>query len=140
FYVWLRRTLHGRHTGLLEPSLTPKDAEIIVQSPGHEFAAAGKNNAFYESRMTLAMAEARRVLEPSGIAIVVFAHTSTKGWEAQLQSMIEAGWVVAGSWPIDTEMASRVIAQGRSVLASSVHIVCRPRENPDGSLRDSEIG
>jgi len=94
FYVWIRRTLYGRHAGLLEPTLTPKDAEIIVQSPGHEFAAEGKNNAFYESRMTLAMAESRRLLEPSGIAVVVFAHTSTRGWEAQLQSMIVAGWVV----------------------------------------------
>ncbi len=140
FYVWLRRTLHGRHAGLLDPALSPKEAEIIVQSPGHEFAAEGKNNAFYESRMSLAMAEARRVLEPSGIAMVVFAHTSTKGWESQLQSMVVAGWVVTGSWPIDTEMASRVLAQGRAVLGSSVHIICRPREDANGSVRTDIIG
>jgi hypothetical protein len=140
FYVWMRRTLPGRHGGLLEPQLTPKANEIIVQSPGHEFASEGKNNAFYESRMKLAMTDARRVLEPNGVAVVVFAHTSTRGWEALLQAMIDAGWVVTGSWPIDTEMASRVIAQGRAVLASSVHIVCRPRENPDGSVRTDEVG
>jgi adenine-specific DNA methylase len=140
FYVWMRRTLFGRHGGLLKPDLTPKAGEIIVQSPGHEFAPDGKNNAFYESHMKQAMTEARRVLEPSGIATVVFAHTSTRGWEALLQALIDAGWVVTGSWPIDTEMASRVIAQGRAVLASSVHIVCRPRENPDGSVRMGEIG
>jgi len=140
FYVWMRRTLRGHHAELLEPELTPKTCEIIVQSPGHEFAPDGKNNAFYESRMKLAMTDARRVLEPYGIATVVFAHTSTRGWEALLQAMIDAGWVVTGSWPIDTEMASRVIAQGKAVLASSVHIVCRPRENPDGSVRTDEIG
>lgn len=140
FYVWLRRTLAGRYVGLLEMPLTPKDDEIIVQSPGHEFAAEGKNNAFYESRMKTAMAEGRRILTPSGIGIVVFAHTSTAGWEAQLQAMVEAGWTVTGSWPIDTEMASRVLAQNRSVLASSIHLVCRPRENPDGSLRTQDIG
>jgi putative DNA methylase len=33
-----------------------------------------------------------------------------------------------------------VAAQGQARLASSVHLVCRPRENPDGSLRDSEFG
>jgi len=140
FYVWLRRMLQRRHAGLFEPALTPKDVEIVVQSPGHEFAREGKNNAFYESRMCRAMSEARRVLEPRGTAVVVFAHTSTRGWEAQLQSMITAGWVVTGSWPIDTEMASRVLAQGRAVLASSVHIVCRPRENPDGSVRTDDVG
>jgi putative DNA methylase len=140
FYVWMRRTLVGRHAGLLEPELTPKSGEIIVQSPGHEFASDGKNNAFFESRMKLAMTDARRVLEPTGVAIIVFAHTSTRGWEALLQAMIDSGWVVTGSWPIDTEMASRVIAQGRSVLASSVHIVCRPREESHGSVHTDKTG
>src|SRR5260370_29710741 len=37
-------------------------------------------------------------------------------------------------------MASRVIAQNRSVLASSIHLVCRPRKYPDGSLRINDIG
>ncbi|MFP4106947.1 MAG: hypothetical protein ACLFVU_12770 [Phycisphaerae bacterium] len=37
-------------------------------------------------------------------------------------------------------MASRVIAQGRAVLASSVHIACRPRENEDGSVRTDDVG
>lgn len=140
FYVWLRRTLHGVHAELLKHPVILKDREIIVQSPGHEFAAEGKNNRFYERLMGEAMGEARRGLKPSGIAIVVFAHTSTSGWEAQLQAMVNAGWVLTGSWPIDTEMASRIIAQGRSVLASSVHLVCRPRENPDGAMRNDEIG
>jgi putative DNA methylase len=140
FYVWMRRTLTGVYTGLLDRPLTPKEEEIIVQSPGHEFASEGKNNAFYESRMKLAMTDSRRVLAPSGIAIVVFAHTSTRGWESQLQAMIEAGWIITGSWPIDTEMSTRVIAQGRSVLASSVHLVCRPREHVDASARLRETG
>lgn len=140
FYVWLKRSLEGRHRDILRSTLTPKSEEIIVQSPGHQFVASGKNNIYYESKMKTAMQEGRRVLSPSGVGIVVFAHTSTAGWEAQLQAMIDAGWIVTGSWPIDTEMSSRVIAQGRAVLASSVHIVCRPRENPDGSLRETKIG
>ena len=129
FYVWLRRILVDQFPELMKYSLTPKDDEIIVQSPGHEFAKEGKNNAFYESRMQLAMSESRRILSPDGIGLVVFAHTSTRGWEAQLQAMVNAGWTITGSWSIDTEMASRVIAQNRAVLASSVHLICRPRSN-----------
>ena len=140
FYVWLRRTLHDVHADLFERDLSLKADEIIVQTPAHQHAADGKNNTFYESRMQLALAEARRTLAPNGIGTVVFAHTSTVGWEAMLRALVDAGWVVTASWPIDTEMASRVIAQGRSVLASSVHLVCRPRENPDGSLRDDAVG
>lgn len=140
FYVWLRRWLRATHPGLFDSDLIGKDQEIIVQSPGHQFSPEGKNNAFYERQMCVAMGEGRRVLTPSGIGVVVFAHTSTAGWEAMLQAMLDAGWVIVASWPIDTEMATRVIAQGRSVLGSSVHIVCRPRENPDGSLRSGDIG
>lgn len=137
FYVWLRRILAGQHGHLLAERLTPKDEEIIVQSPGHEFALEGKNGAFYESRMKLALQEGRRILSSSGIGVVVFAHTSTSGWEALLQALIEAGWTVTGSWPIDTEMASRVIAQDRAVLASSIHLVCRPREvSGDAAIGD----
>ena len=57
-----------------------------------------------------------------------------------LQAMVDAGWVVTASWPIDTEMGSRLRAINSAVLASSVHLVCRPRENPDGSLRTAEVG
>ena len=140
FYVWLKRSIGSEYPELFGSDITEKKDEIIVQSPGHEFASEGKNSSFFESMMAKAMADARRVLCPEGIGVVMFAHTSTKGWEAQLQAMIESGWTITGSWPIDTEMGARVIGQGRSVLASSIHLVCRPRENPDGSLRRDDIG
>jgi putative DNA methylase len=57
-----------------------------------------------------------------------------------LTALVDAGWIVTASWPIDTEMSSRLRAQDSAVLASSVHLVCRPRENPDGSLCADEIG
>ena len=140
FYVWLRRALGTVHSDLFANPATPKDEEIIVQSPGHQFVASGKNNAHYESHMRKAMNEGRRIVAPNGLGVVVFAHTSTTGWESQLQAMIDAGWIITGSWPIDTELANRLISVGRSVLASSVHLVCRPRENLDGSIRASEVG
>ncbi len=140
FYVWLRRAVGIVHSDLFSQSETPKDEEIIVQSPGHQFAPNGKNNFHYETHMRKAMSEGRRVVAPDGLGVVVFAHTSTTGWEAQLQAMIDAGWIIIGSWPIDTELANRLISVGRSVLASSVHLVCRPRENADGSLRTDDIG
>jgi hypothetical protein len=48
--------------------------------------------------------------------------------------------MLTASWPIDTEMQNRVAAQGQARLASSIHLVCRPRENPDGSLRTGDVG
>lgn len=57
-----------------------------------------------------------------------------------LAALIGAGWVVTASWPVDTEMSSRLRAQASATLASSIHILCRPRENPDGSVRANDIG
>jgi adenine-specific DNA methylase len=51
-----------------------------------------------------------------------------EGWEAMLSSLIESGWTVTASWPIDTERAVRMRAHRSAALGSSVHIVCRPRE------------
>ncbi len=82
------------------------------------------------------MTEGYRILDPNGIGIVVFAHKSTRAWENQLQAMIDAGWMVSGSWPIDTEMGTRINAIGTAALASSIHLVCRPREK----IASQEIG
>lgn len=57
-----------------------------------------------------------------------------------LSALLEAGWIATASWPIDTERANRTNAIGTASLASSVHIVCRPRENLDGSLRTDIVG
>src|SRR6202008_1038332 len=60
--------------------------------------------------------------------------------EAVLSALINAGWVATASWPIDTELETRVNAMGTASLASSVHLVCCPPEKSDGSGRTDEIG
>jgi hypothetical protein len=54
--------------------------------------------------------------------------------------MINAGWIFTGSWPIDTERPGRLRSQDSAALASSIHLVCRPRENPDGSVSEDDVG
>ena len=134
FYVWLRRGLPAAVQRTFAEPLTPKADECIVDE------VKGKDKVYFERTMAQAMAEGRRVLHPLGIGIVVFAHKSTAGWEAQLQAMVDAGWTMTGSWPIDTEMGSRLRAMDSAALASSVHLVCRPRENADGTVRENEVG
>jgi len=114
--------------------LTPKVEECIVDPIN------GKDNDFFQKMMARAMSDCRRVLAPNGLSVVVFAHKSTTGWEAQLQAMIDSGWIFTGSWPIDTERPGRLRAQDSAALASSIHLVCRPRENPDGEIRTDDVG
>ena len=140
FYVWLRRTLGETRPTLFSEPLSPKSDEICEMAGWDAERYPEKHGTWFEAQMKRAMAEGRRILAPSGIGIVVFAHKSTAGWEAQLQAMIDAGWIITASWPIDTEMGSRLRAMNSAALASSVHLVCRPRENPDGSLREDAVG
>lgn len=130
FYVWLKRMVGDLYPDLFGGNLVPKALECVVDE------GKGKDQAFFHTTMTQAMSECRRVLAPDGICVVVFAHKSTEGWEAQIQALVDAGWVVTGSWPVDTERSGRLRALGSAALGSSVHIVCRPREDSDGQVTE----
>jgi hypothetical protein len=86
-----------------------------------------KDKKFFEQGMAEAFREGRRVVSDDGIGCVVFAHKTTEGWEALLSGMTKAEWVITASWPISTERGSRLRAMDAAALATSVHLVCRPR-------------
>jgi adenine-specific DNA methylase len=135
FYVWLKRSIGKYHETLFGAELTPKRGEVVQLSERNP-AYAYKTQQYFEDSMKSAMWEGRRLLQPNGIGIVVFAHKSTVGWETQINAMIDAGWVVTGSWAIDTERPGRLRANNAAALASSIHLVCRPRETAEGSLSE----
>jgi putative DNA methylase len=126
----LKRVLPG-HPLLKDPfdsknPLTPKIQEI-VQDDAKQFDGRPKDRVFFEKMMGRAFKEGRRVLKEDGVGCVIFAHKTTEGWEALLSGMIQGGWTITGSWPIATEMGSRLRARDSAALATSVHLVCRPR-------------
>src|SRR5262249_20644865 len=139
FYVWLKRTIGQEYPDLFSGFLTQKDGEI-VQLAERNTKYQFKTRDYFEALMRKAMSEGRRILYPPGVGVVVFAHKTTTGWETQLQAMVDARWIITASWPIDTERPGRLRALDSAVLGSSIHLVCRPRENPDGSLRTDDIG
>ena len=130
FLVWLKRTLPDNPLlrDLFDPDnpLSPKTAEA-VQDETKRVDGRPKDREWFEETMAEAFAEGRRVLSEDGIGSVVFAHKTTEGWEALLSGMIRGGWTITGSWPIATEMASRLRARDSAALATSVHLICRPR-------------
>lgn len=139
FYVWLRRALSESHKDLFSDEQVPKEEEIVVDRP-HKLSRSQKGMQFYERELMRAFSESRRVVRPDGVGCVVFASKSTASWEAILQAVVDAGWIVTGSWPIDTEMETRVAAQGQARLGSSVHIFVRPREDEHGRVCKDEVG
>jgi putative DNA methylase len=142
FYVWLKRILPdsslARNLFEKNNSLVPKQNEIIQDDTFEAVYNEKKDASFFETRMARAFKEGRRITRPTGIASVVFAHKTTEGWESLLAGLLQAGWVITGSWPIQTEMENKVsgsqAGEKKAMLLASVHLVCRPR--PD----DAQVG
>ena len=136
FYVWYRRIVSGHvRTDPFDPinELTPKALEVVYDE-SRQADGQAKDRIFFEDAMALAFLDGKRVVREDGIASVVFAHKTTEGWEALLSGITRGGWTITSSWPIATEQAHRLRARDSAALATSVHLVCRPRP------ADAEVG
>ncbi len=137
FHVWLRRQTHGLSpiidAAFLEP-LGPKwdhdtgDGELIDDASrfGGDKDRSRQN---YEDGMARAFQACHASMRPDGRLVVVFANKQPDAWETLVAALIRAGFVVDGSWPIQTEMGTRHRARDSAALSSSVWIVCKKRSN-----------
>lgn len=135
FYLWLRRSLHGldpRIDEAFQEPLSPKwdhersDGELIDDSSRHGNDAA-KSKAVYEDGMARVFLRCAAALNAEGRLVIVFANKQPDAWETLVSAIIKAGFVVEGSWPIQTEMGNRQRALSAAALASSVWLVCKKR-------------
>ena len=135
FYIWLRRTLHGLSPDIgssFSQPLSPKwdanrnDGELIDDASrfGGDKATS---KAVYEDGMARAFQICHDALAHDGRLVIVFAHKQPDAWETLVAAIIRAGFVVDGSWPIQTERSGRMRANSSAALSSSVWLVCRKR-------------
>jgi putative DNA methylase len=135
FYVWLRRTLYGLSSEIdaaFAYPLSPKwdhehnDGELIDDSS--RFGGDKQlSKANYENGMFRVFQACYKSLTPDGRLVIVFAHKQPDAWETLVSAIIRAGFVVDGSWPIQTEMGNRTRALSSAALSSSVWLVCKKR-------------
>ena len=135
FYLWIKRSIYGQAQDIdiaFQKTLSPKwnekenDGELIDDASRHN-GDDTKSKAIYEDGMKRAFLVCNDVLKPDGRLIVVFANKQPDAWEALVAALIRAGFVVDGSWPIQTEMNTRMRAKSSAALASSVWLVCKKR-------------
>lgn len=122
FYVWLKRAIGELYPNLFLTPLTPKKEEMVAYTHNKSAEEAKKD---FERMLSKAFKEIYRVLKPGGIANIVYAHKTTAGWETVINSIMESGLVVTASWPISTEMRTRLRSLRSAALASSIYIVAR---------------
>ncbi len=135
FYVWLRRSTYGLSPeveSVFSEALSPKwdhdaeDGELIDDASrfGGDKELSKQN---YENGMARSFRSCHAALRPDGRLVVVFANKQPDAWETLVAALIRAGFVVDGSWPIQTEMGTRTRARASAALSSSVWIVCKKR-------------
>ena len=135
FYVWLKRTAGHIFPELFRRHLTDKDNEAVanpVRFRGEKGAKAlaGRD---YQERMASIFAECRRVLKPEGIMTLMFTHKATGAWDALTKGLMEAGFVITASWPVNTEAEGSLHIRNKAAANSTIFLVCRPRGDRDGS-------
>ena len=138
FYIWQKRLLNDiapKHYG---SELISYEDEIVMDRK-HDTIQNPRTKDYYENEMAKAFTQANNALVAEGRLVIVFAHKDPFAWETLATAMIQAGFIVDASWPIQTEMGTRSNARGTAALASSIWLVCKKRPITAGPGWDKQI-
>lgn len=135
FYVWLKRTAGLFYPEQFFPYLTDKDSEAVANPAKFKHMAEAKTGSAqkmasrdYRERMQSIFTECRRVLKPDGIMVLMFTHKASGAWDALAKGLVEAGFVITASWPINTEAEGSLHIRDKNAAKSTIFLVCRPRQ------------
>lgn len=129
FYVWLKRTAGQVVPELFTRRLTDKETEAVANPAkfAGEKGAKALAGRDYQQRMARIFEECRRVLKGNGIMTLMFTHKATGAWDALTKGLMQAGFIITASWPINTEAEGSLHIKDKSAANSTIFLVCRPR-------------
>ncbi|MBE9241877.1 DUF1156 domain-containing protein [Synechocystis salina] len=129
FYVWLKRTAGYLYPELFTRQLTDKENEAVANPAKFQGEKGAKNLAYldYRERMAAIFAECKRVLKPDGILTLMFTHKAQGAWDALASGLLDAGFVITASWPINTEAEGSLHIKDKAAAKSTIFLVCRPQ-------------
>ena len=162
FYVWLRRSASAMWPDLFRRLVTPKNEELVAtpyrfaENAAPEWAAANptlkaswselnakaRAEAFFMHGMSKALLAIQQAATDAEPVVIYYAFKQSEvakegltsaGWASFLQAVVDAGFAIDRTWPMRTELGSRMVGQGANALASSIILVCRKRK------RDAEL-
>ena len=133
FYVWQRRTLSSIQPELFRRVLTPKEEELVA------FAYRHPDKKAAETYFMDGMGRALRNIHSSsadGFPVTLYyafrqseiakEGLTSPGWATFLQGLVDAEYMIDGTWPMRTELAGN-LKKRRNALASSIVLVCQKR-------------
>lgn len=129
FYVWLKRTGGYVYPELFTRVLTDKENEAVANPAKFKDQKKPRDLAYddYRMRMAAIFAECRRVLSKDGVLMLMFTHKATGAWDALAKGLLDAGFVISASWPVNTEAEGSLHIKDKAAANSTIFLVCRPR-------------
>ena len=144
FYVWLRRNLINVWPDEFATLATPKVEELIADPYRHGGREQARDH--FESGMREFLGKLAVQHRPDFPISIFYAYKAQEGrggreggWSTFLQAMVDAGLQITATWPIRTEQRTRTQAIGSNALASSVVLVCRPRQEDAAIVSRAEF-
>ncbi|MFE8015140.1 DUF1156 domain-containing protein [Streptomyces antibioticus] len=136
FYVWEKATLGRLYPDFFAGMETDKDNEAIANVA--RFIAFGRRkqqlaDADYTAKMTAIFSECSRVLREDGVMTVMFTHKKAEAWDALGTAIIDAGFSIETSWPVNTEPATSSHQKNKNAANSTIMLTCRKREQSESS-------
>ena len=134
FYVWLKRTQGHRRPEWFLSELCDTSQEAVVniarnrEEDQRAASARAEANEFYQQMMTDVFKECHRVLREDGVLTVMFTHKKQEAWSALFESLIEAGFMMTATWPVQTESQHSLHQAKKNAAQSTVLLTARKRD------------
>jgi putative DNA methylase len=125
FYVWQKRSLRDLYPALFNSYLTDKQSEAVANPFRDGSASEGKDK--YERLMREMYTECHRVTKAGGRMVLMFTHKSQAGWETLTQALVNSGWAITATYPVESEFGHSMHIMEQASASSSIFIVCRKR-------------
>jgi putative DNA methylase len=153
FYIWLRRAVGEVHKDLFGTLLAPKEEDLSAALGRNDVSRQLATKQFLE-RLSAAFKKIHDASSESIPVTIYYAFkqaesgddagdtkgkSQSSGWSTLLESVIQAGFQITGTWPLRTESVSRLRAIGSNALATSILLVCRKKVEAAGVISRAEF-
>lgn len=134
FFTWMKKTLRPVFPELFGLIATPKEDELVAVAYRH--GSRTKAEKFFLEGMSSAIAKMAKASSDNYPTAIYYAFKQSEieqegvastGWATFVQSILDAGYSVVGTWPLRTEKPGRMVSVGTNALANSVVLVCRKK-------------
>jgi len=136
FYVWLRKYLDDVYPGQFESDLTNKGEQAVARASDfddndRDLSKRELAKRDYEQKMADIFEELSRVLADDGVFTLMFTHKQTDAWDSLTKALLNAGFKVTATHPVNTEAPLALNQADNNSVESTILLTSETRDQED---------